>query len=40
VKNQTNPDVKHLLVLASEKNVPVIEDLELGCQAVALLVSK
>ncbi|MDP3506946.1 MAG: tellurite-like stress resistance cysteine protease StiP [Candidatus Melainabacteria bacterium] len=40
VKNRTNPDVKHLLVLASEKNVQVIEDLELGCQAVALLVSK
>ncbi len=35
-----NADVRHLLVLASEKNVRVIEDHELSCQAAALLASK
>ncbi|MBI5173375.1 MAG: hypothetical protein HY986_10850 [Candidatus Melainabacteria bacterium] len=40
LKDLDNADVRHLLVLASEKNVRVIEDHELSCQAAALLASK
>lgn len=40
LQDRNNSDIRHLLTLASERQVEVIEDHELSCQAAALLANK